>query len=249
MLHVFIDTNVLLTFFSFAEDELEELRKLRTAINNGELKLWMTDQVRHELRRNREAKVAHSMDALKKLKPGGGIPQMARNLPEFEDFLTARREFDRRLNELREELSQQFDNGTLAADRVLGELLESTDIVEVTDEIVDAARRRVDIGNPPGKKGSLGDAINWECLLRLCLVGEDLYLVIAALSSYSEFTNQQAREMLEGACWNTQISWIAHDADVREFFQRLLDEHEDSFEANEFAHFNEVFHEDEEDED
>jgi hypothetical protein len=196
VLHVFIDTNVLLTFFSFAEDDLEELRKIQTTINNNELKLWMTSQVIDELRRNRESKVAESMSALRKLKPAGGIPQIARNLPEFGDFLGARREFERHLSLLCGELLSQFDGGTLAADDVLRELLEATDTIAIDDDIVDAARRRVDVGNPPGKKGSLGDAINWECLLRCCPAGEDLHLVSADSDFVSKMDSERVSSSL-----------------------------------------------------
>jgi hypothetical protein len=33
------------------------------------------------------------------------------------------------------------------------------------------------LGNPPGKPGSCGDAVNWEALLQGCPNGEDLELV------------------------------------------------------------------------
>lgn len=113
MIHVFIDTNVYLTFFSFAEDDLEELRKLRVAIENGDVKLWVPAQTRDELRRNREGKVAESMGALRKLKPTGGIPQMARNLTEFEAFKEARTEFDRHLSVLDESFLSRLWPATL----------------------------------------------------------------------------------------------------------------------------------------
>jgi predicted nucleic acid-binding protein len=312
VIHVFIDTNVYLTFFSFAEDDLEELRKLRVAIENGDVKLWVPAQTRDELRRNREGKVAESMGALRKLKPTGGIPQMARNLPEFEAFKKARTEFDRHLNVLDEQLSEQAVASDLAADRVLAELLEAAETVEGSAELLNSARRRTEVGNPPGKKGSLGDAINWECLLASCPHGEDLYLVtqdgdfvskmdkervsgflaeewrgakssevrlyrrisslfqdkfpdirlaaefekelrirrltespsferthraITALSAYTEFSEQQARDLLEGACSNSQVRAIAHDHDVQQFLRGLLDRYRDAFEADEVARF------------
>lgn len=322
VIHVFIDTNVYLTFFSFAEDDLEELRKLRVAIENGEVKLWMTTQARDELRRNREGKVAESMEALRKLKRPDGIPQMARNLPEFDAFKQARVELNRHLNVLDEQLSQQALAGDLAADRVLRELMDAAETVETSDEILNAARRRTEIGNPPGKRGSLGDAINWECLLAACPGREDLYLVtqdgdfaskmdkervsaflteewhdakssdvrlykrisslfqdkfpdiqlaaefekelrirgligspsfdrthraISALSVYTEFSDQQVRDLLEGASLNTQVRMIRHDADVQQFFRKLLDEHGDAFEPDELERFERIFGPDEED--
>jgi hypothetical protein len=65
----FIDANVDLTFVIFEEEDLEELRKLLVAIRNADLKLWTTPQVSDKLRRNQEAKVADSLNSLRKLEP------------------------------------------------------------------------------------------------------------------------------------------------------------------------------------
>jgi PIN domain-containing protein len=177
MRQVFIDTNVYLEFFRFGQDDLEELRKVRVAIENSDVTLWTTTQASAELKRNREARVAESLDVLRKLKPGGGVPQMARNLPEFGAFMSARREFELQLNALEEKLTQQFDARALAADSVLEELMGAASTVEVSGELFEAARRRVETGNPPGKRSDLGDAINWECLLEACPTGQDLYVI------------------------------------------------------------------------
>jgi hypothetical protein len=296
MLHVFIDTNVYLTFFSFTEEDLEELRKLLVAIRNGDLKLWTTPQVSNELRRNREAKVAESLASLQKLKPTQAIPQMARNLPDFEAFIRAKRGFEQHVSTLHTQLLDQFTSGTLAADAVLDELLGAAEKVPITNDLVEAARRRVEVGNPPGKKSSLGDALNWEALLAASPARRDLHLVtgdsdfvskmssdkvssyladewrrakaseiylyrrisaflqdrfpqievaselekelrvrrliesgsfasthsaISRLSGYTDYSEQQAQELLEASYTNSQISLIATDADVREFFTAL----------------------------
>lgn len=298
VLHVFIDTNVYLDFFSFAADDLNELQKLGVAIRDGHLCLWITEELRDEFRRNREARVAESLARLRELKPSKGEPQMARNLEEFDDFLAARREFEGQLNAVQERLTSEFAAQELAADKVLRGLMDSAEQITVTDEILEAARRRVETGRPPGKKGSIGDAINWECLLETCPQGEDLHVLtqdsdyistmdparvrsyleaeweaakdssvllhrrisdflrdnfpdikvasefekelrvrslvespsfeethrrIGRLADYSEFTEQQAQDLFEAALSNSQISWIAGDADVLQFFKRLFD--------------------------
>jgi hypothetical protein len=170
---------------------------------------------------------------------------MARNLPEFNDFVAAKREFERHLNALNEQLAQQFHDGSLAADSVLGELLTAAKTIKVDDATVAAAQRRAAIGNPPGKKGSLGDAINWECMLAAFPDSRDLHLVtgdsdfvsrmssdhvstylaeewrirqlvespsfaethraVSALASYTDYSEQQAQELLEAAVMNSQI--------------------------------------------
>ena len=316
MLHAFIDTNVYLTFFSFTEEDLEELRKLLVAIRNDDLKLWTTPQVSDELRRNREAKVADSLNSLQKLKPSQAVPQMARNLPDFEQFVAAKRTFEQHASTLYTQLSDQFSSGTLAADSVLGELLGAAKSVPIDDEVFEAARRRVEVGNPPGKKGSLGDALNWEALLKACPAAQDLHLVtgdsdfvskmssdkvsryladewnhakgseihlyrrisaflrdrfpdieiaselekelrirslvesgsfitthrtISRLASYTDYSEQQALDLMDAALTNSQIRLIASDPDVHEFFSELGERYGQLLDAETREAFDEHF--------
>ena len=222
VLHVFIDTNVYLTFFSFTEDDLEELRKLAEAIDNDDVKLWTTGHVQVELRRNRELKVAESFEALRGLKPAQAMPQMAKNLPEFGEFTEARRDFGRKLNALTDRLTKQFEEGTLAADGVLAELMHAAEVIPITDEIVEAARLRVDTGNPPGKRGSLGDALNWEALLSACEDGEDLFLVTGD-SDYVSKTNRERISLFLADEWReTKSSEIKLYRRISSLFQDEL---------------------------
>jgi hypothetical protein len=73
-----IDTNVYLDFFRFGQDTLDALRKLATAIRDGHVKLWTTEQVRDELRRSREGRVDESLRALDELRPTSRMPSIAR---------------------------------------------------------------------------------------------------------------------------------------------------------------------------
>jgi predicted nucleic acid-binding protein len=52
--HLFIDTNIFLSFYAYASDDVEELRKLTKLISTDQLKLYLTEQVRDEFYRNRE---------------------------------------------------------------------------------------------------------------------------------------------------------------------------------------------------
>lgn len=79
MIHLFIDTNVYLTFFSLDADDLEELKKLRVAIDNDQVYLWLTEQVVDEFERNRESKIAESLRHIKALRPSTSSPAIARN--------------------------------------------------------------------------------------------------------------------------------------------------------------------------
>lgn len=196
MLHAFIDTNVYLDFYSFTDAELEELRKLRAAVTTGALKLWTTSQVTNELRRNRETKVADSLSRLAALRPALNVPQMARTLPDFEAFKQARGRFVRQLELLDIELRRQFSADELVADRVLKELLSVADSIPLDDALHERARRRVEVGNPPGKKGSLGDALNWEALLEAGHGGIDLHVLTADADFVSKMDSERVSDYL-----------------------------------------------------
>jgi len=185
---------------------------------------------------------------------------------------------------------------------------------------LEAARGRVEVGNPPGKRGSIGDAINWECLLVAASDG-DLHLVtgdgdytsalskdrvkpylskewehtkagevrlyrrisdflkehfpdikvaaelekeiriqalvdsgsfdtthraIRRLGQYSEYTRQQALDLLEAALANSQIRWISADSDVRGFFSALYNDHPDLLDEADAKRFEEHYSDEDE---
>jgi hypothetical protein len=66
---------------------------------------------------------------------------------------------------------------SLKADQLLKSLFIKATRVKRSDAVVERARRRMELGNPPGKAGSLGDAINWESLLAGVPEAQDIYLI------------------------------------------------------------------------
>jgi len=74
-------------------------------------------------------------------------------------------------------------------------------VLETTSEIYEAARRRVDIGNPPGKPGSIGDAINWLLLLEHVPDKEPLFIVTEDSDFYSKFDEKAISPFLKHE-WN-----------------------------------------------
>jgi len=65
----------------------------------------------------------------------------------------------------------------LKADTIIQELFSLAKQVKTDGDIYERAHMRLEIGNPPGKRGSLGDALNWEALLQSVPDGEDLYFI------------------------------------------------------------------------
>lgn len=164
-LHLFIDTNVYLAFFHYNKDDLDELRKLKILVEKEVIILYVTEQVINELNRNRENKIVDALKVLKDLKVSTNLPQIARSFDKSKELLGAIKQFEKVKNELLDEILSNARANELESDKVLFELFGAIDIFDIDDDIIDKARDRFDLGNPPGKDKSYGDAVNWEILL------------------------------------------------------------------------------------
>lgn len=177
MINVFIDTNVYLDFYHLSGDDLEELKKLLTAIELGEIKLYTTDQVIDEYRRNRESKIAASLKILDEVKLGIVFPRIVQEYDEYKLMQTEARNFGEHLTSLRSRLEADISSKQLGPDQLVEELFERATVIEEDDAIIDMAERRSLLRKPPGKNGSIGDAINWESLIKDIPQGEDLFII------------------------------------------------------------------------
>ena len=73
----------------------------------------------------------------------------------------------------------------LPADKLIAKIFKDSGSTKVTTKRMDAANARLARGNPPGKKGSLGDAINWEILLEKAPANNDIHIISADGDYYS----------------------------------------------------------------
>lgn len=177
MKKLFIDTNIFLSFYHLSEDDLNEIRKLLLLSEGKELQIITTAQVISEFKRNRDKKVAESIGLLKKVNPKINYTVICRNYDIFIEMREVQKKFEELHSKLISKIIEDYDQKKLSADELIDEIFEKSEIIEVTDLIVEKAKRRCDLGNPPGKPGSLGDAINWECVMSLNQIFEDLYFV------------------------------------------------------------------------
>jgi hypothetical protein len=72
--NLFLDANVYLSFYLFGKDDLIQMDKLVKLIDDEEITLYVSTQLRHEISRNREAKIAEGFSTLKKHKFGREFP-------------------------------------------------------------------------------------------------------------------------------------------------------------------------------
>lgn len=195
-MQVFIDTNILLSFFNFTNDDLEELKKLTVLLNEKAVTLYLTDQVTAEFERNREAKIAEALKKLKEQQLNLHFPQICKDFSEYEELRKFQRAYDNAHAKLLDNLQVASVKKELKADEAVSALFAAAKTIKTTPEAVMAARLRLEIGNPPGKNGSLGDALNWELLLAEAPISGDIYFITADRDFVSALDESKFKDYL-----------------------------------------------------
>ena len=195
-MNVFIDTNVFLSFYHLTNDDLEELRKLKVLLEKGNVTLHLPGQTVDEYRRNRETKIADALKRLKEQKLNLQFPVLCKDYGEYGSLRELQKEFEKQHSSLVGKISTDIESNSLKADQVIQELFEKAEAIEITEQLIAKAHLRMSVGNPPGKKGSLGDAINWEALLENVSDEEDLYLIADDRDYFSVLDENKPKEFL-----------------------------------------------------
>jgi len=200
-MHIFIDTNIYLKFYHYSNTELEELKKLVVLVNEGEIKIYITRQVLNEYTRNRETKIADALKTFKEDKLNNSFPAFFKEYEEYENMRKAINEYQKNKKNLLDKLVVEIENHSLKADEIMTELISSAGIMEPDETVLTRAKQRFDLGNPPGKNNSYGDAVNWLMLLSHIDIGTDLYFLSDDKDYFSEIDNSKFNNFLKRE-WN-----------------------------------------------
>jgi predicted nucleic acid-binding protein len=176
-MQLFIDTNILLSFYALNQEDLGELRKLADRVINKEVTLLITDQIIDEFYRNREQRIEGSLKSFYGQTFNPQLPQICENYPEAERLRIALKEYEQAHSAMVARVSVDIKAKSLPTDQIIRSFFENGHKVVLDQDIIDRARLRMGVGNPPGKNNSLGDAINWECLLKVVPDQTDLFLI------------------------------------------------------------------------
>lgn len=177
VLHVFIDTNILLRFYAYSDDALAEVEKLSALVEAKKINLLITEQIVDEHARNRDSILADSMKRLEQMPTAAQLPRFAEHYAAAKAILTAMSEAKSAKTDLVEEIRKEMAEGRLRADKVILDMFAATKPLQRTQEIIRRAKLRRELGNPPGKPDSLGDQINWEILLEEVPAGAELHVI------------------------------------------------------------------------
>jgi len=186
-MNLFIDTNIYLAFYHYTSENLEQLKKLIVAIDNKEIRLFITRQVIDEFNRNREGKIADALKNVNNQNINNQFPLIFQEYDEFKLLKDALNKYDECKKQIMQKLGKDIAEKKLKADSAIKDLFNKAEVLKSSDGVLATAKLRMDLGNPPGKNNSYGDAINWEILIANA-PNEDLYL-IAQDNDYSSPMN------------------------------------------------------------
>lgn len=219
-MNLFIDTNVFLDFYHLSGADIEELNKLTALLEDGSIKLFVPSQLCEEFKRNRDSKIMDAMLQFRKIKFKISFPAFCKLYPEYSELQNILTELNKKHAALYEKAMDDVNNLTLKADTVIADLFDQAVLAETDDAIYERALRRFRMGNPPGKKKStVGDEINWECLLEKVPHGEDIYLVSGDADYASPINSEQFNPFLQDEWNNKKGSNVAFYTTLQAFFK------------------------------
>ena len=195
-MNLFIDTNVFLSFYHLTNDDLEELRKLSVLIDQDKINLILPRQVIDEFKRNRESKISDSLKKLNEQKTKSQFPQICKDYQEYRELKEQQTKYLKSHSELMQKLSEDIKNKNLKADVIIKELFSKATVVDTNSDVLENAKTRMAIGNPPGKNGSFGDAINWELILQSVEDKKDIHFVADDKDYFSLLDDQEFNDFL-----------------------------------------------------
>jgi predicted nucleic acid-binding protein len=223
-MNIFIDTNIFLSFYHFTSDDLEELKKLVVLLSNGRVRLFLPQQVLDEFWRHRENKIADALNRLRDQRLNLQFPQFCKDYEEFDNLRQLQKSYAKVHSDLVQRVVEDIQGQRLKADLVIQDLFEKGTVIPTTEEVYDKASHRVKIGNPPGKEGSLGDAINWEVLLERVPAKEKLYFVTDDKDFASTLDSSQFNGFLLAEWKNCKGSDLVFYKSLSTFFKENFPE-------------------------
>lgn len=175
--HLFVDTNVFLDFYTLSAEDIEELRKLATLVQQGSVALYVTQQIRHEFLRNRDKKIRDTLFQINEGFQALNAPSFLADYPAHQNLQEAINHYEYYYTKLVDQFTHDAKTHNLLADQLIAELFQVSHFIPFSQETYNTAAQRVYLGDPPGKHFSFGDAINWLSLLERVPDQQDLYFI------------------------------------------------------------------------
>lgn len=176
VMHLFIDTNIFLNFYTYPDDDDGVIDGLLENIGPSKIVLHLPKQVENEFERNRESKLHGAVTEFQNSKFPNAVPNHMRGTEaarNYQDAIKIAESAKKTLIANATGLALQND---LPVDKKITELFNKSQKYAEDDATFKLAIERSQRGNPPGKGESVGDRYNWEVLLKHVPAG-DLHIV------------------------------------------------------------------------
>jgi len=241
-INLFIDTNIFLDFYHWGKEDLKELEKLHHLIKNEKVKLFITEQVIDEFNRNREVKIWDVYKDISSKDFSIQLPRFCQKYTtEYKKVFDSCKEMRDAMKTMIEKVDNDIENKKLNADKIVKKLFKVSCEVE-SKSFLELARTRHDLGNPPGKKKSYGDAINWEALLGKIPAEEDLYLISRDKDYNSPINSKKINSFLNEEWTNRKKSNIFFYDKLSDFFNDKYPDIEIEIEKEKDVLIDRLFH-------
>lgn len=243
-MNLFIDTNIYLNFYHFANDDLEELKKLTVVIDKKKITLFTTEQAISEFKRNRDNKIADALKRFSEQKSPNQFPQICKEYGEFKNLEKGLKTYELAKSKIMSSLKEDIEKRTLGADIIIGELFRRATVIPLKEPYYQEALKRHNLGNPPGKNDSMGDAVNWTCLLAEAPSQEKMYLISDDKDYFSVLTDKKSCQFLVDEWAERKSSQIVFHRSLSDFFRekfpdiKLASELEKEIAINNFMNSN-----------
>jgi ribonuclease D len=123
----------------FSEDDFEELKKIAHLVRAGQLRLYLTTQVRDEFHRNRDKKISTTLRDFGASKVTPSVPRLLASYESAKAYAAAVSETERLRNELVQKATAEAASNDLAADRLFEALVRVSPLIAPSAEALEAA--------------------------------------------------------------------------------------------------------------
>jgi len=240
-MHVFIDTNILLNFFHFSKDELDALHDVFGSHEHGSATVHLTQQVRDEFARNRENRIKDALKKFKETRFSPSLPSFMKAYGEYGQIRSLSHQLQSMQQTILEKVQRDIESLGLLADQLIGQIFQQSNIHGIDRKIFEEASMRMTLGNPPGKSGSIGDAVNWEILLKAVPDGEDLHVISEDGDFYSAMDEHRASRFLVEEWKSRKHGTLSVYRTLSAFMSQHFDGVAFSFDKNKEALIDELF--------
>ena len=222
-LHVFVDANIFLSFFHFTENDLDALRQVFASHEDGVVTVYLTQQVRDEVDRNRENKLNNAMATFRGTRIGIKNPSFIQNYAEAQHLSDLLKKTTKTHKQLLDKVETDIRNKNLLADRLLKDIFDRGKVLPRNSKTDKMASLRMQIGNPPGKGKSVGDAINWLTLLKEVPSEKDIHIISEDGDFFSLFDKGAPNPFLGNEWTCTKSSTLYVYRGLKPFMEKHFD--------------------------